>query len=158
MSKEIERKFLVVGDFKIHATKAIQIRQSYICTQPKHNVRIRITNDKGFVTIKGKSNGTGISRFEWEYEISLKDANELLELCEPTIINKTRYIVPSENHFFEIDEFHDANEGLIIAEIELTSEDEQFYRPDWLGKEVTGENKYYNSMLSKNPYTCWNDK
>ena len=131
-------------------------RQGFLNTDPYRTVRVRISGEKGFLTVKGISSDSGTSRFEWEKEISLTDAEALLLLCEPTVIKKTRHIVPISNDlFFEVDEFHNHNEGLIIAEIELPHEDAAFDKPVWLGKEVTGDVRYYNSMLSKKPYCKW---
>ena len=152
---EIERKFLVVGEFKSLAAKSIRIIQGYLCSVPERTVRIRIRGDKGFITIKGIGNDSGASRFEWEKEIPASEAEELLTICAPGVINKTRYLVPAGKHTFEIDEFYGDNEGLIVAEVELTSENEAFEKPAFLGQEVTGDVKYYNSMLMKNPYTKW---
>ena len=153
MAQEIERKFLVKGDFKPFVTKSIRITQGYLCSDPERTVRVRIKENKGYITVKGKSNTSGTSRFEWEKEISVEEAKDLLKICEPGIIDKTRYIIPAENGlFFEIDEFYGDNEGLIIAEIELPSENFNFKKPEWLGKEVTGDIKYYNSSLSKKPF------
>lgn len=154
--QEIERKFLVTSEaFKNEAHKRILIWQGFLNTHPERTVRVRIQGNDGFITIKGKSNETGLSRFEWEKQISLAEAEALLHLCEPGIIEKTRYEISSDNHTFEVDEFTAENEGLIIAEIELESENEPFSKPDWLGKEVTGDVKYYNSQLSKNPFKNW---
>ena len=139
---EIERKFLVKGEFKTRASKKTLIRQGYLSSVPERTVRVRLTGDKGFITVKGPGNATGISRFEWEKEILGNEAEELLKICEPGIINKTRFLVKSGGHTFEIDEFYGDNEGLIIAELELNSEDEVFSKPEWLGKEVTGDKKY----------------
>lgn len=156
MALEIERKFLVKSDaFKIEATTSTRIVQGFLNTHPERTVRIRIDGDFGYLTIKGKSNTTGTSRFEWEKEITPKEAEELIPLCEPKVLEKTRYKIPIGNHFFEVDEFHGENEGLVIAEIELKHEQEIFELPDWLGKEVTGEIKYYNSQLSKQPFNTW---
>ncbi len=156
MAQEIERKFLVKGDFKPFATKKIRIIQGYLSSVPERTVRVRIKGDKGFLTIKGIGNKSGASRFEWEKEISVDDAKALLEICEPGIIDKTRYIVPEKSGLkFEVDEFYGDNEGLVLAEIELPSEDYQFEKPEWLGEEVTGDPRYYNSMLMKNPYKNW---
>lgn len=153
---EIERKFLVEGDFKTEAYNHERICQGYIVTNSNgRSVRIRIRGGKGYITIKGAGNESGISRFEWEKEIPLAEAEQLLTLCDPGVIDKTRYLVKVGKHLFEVDEFHDQNEGLIIAEIELQSEDEPFDKPDWLGKEVTGEERYYNAYLSKYPYSKW---
>lgn len=153
---EIERKFLVTSDaFKQAAFKQTRIVQGFLNTHPERTVRVRIKVGQGFLTVKGISNASGIIRTEWETEISEKDAELLLKLCEPEIINKTRYEIKSKNHIFEVDVFSGENEGLIIAEVELTSEDEVFEKPSWLGKEVTGELKYYNSQLSLNPFKNW---
>ena len=156
MSLEIERKFLVENeDFKIEAYQKKLLKQGYLNSDKIRTVRVRIADDKGFITIKGKSNSTGTTRFEWEKEIDLLEAEQLLLLCEPSVIDKTRFYVKSENHIFEVDEFYRDNQGLIVAEIELNSENEQFKKPSWLGKEVTGNIKYYNSSLSKNPFKNW---
>ncbi len=156
MSVEIEKKFLVKGDFKQYAVNSFRISQGYLSSVPQRTVRIRIKNSEAFITIKGKSNTSGISRFEWEKKIDAADAAELLQLCEPAIIEKTRFIVPANDElFFEVDEFYDKNKGLIMAEIELPTEDFPFKKPGWLGKEVTGDARYYNSALSKHPFTEW---
>ncbi|MCB0459962.1 MAG: CYTH domain-containing protein [Flavobacteriaceae bacterium] len=156
MSQEIERKFLVKNDtFKKESFKATKIVQGFLSTVPERTVRIRIKGDKGFITVKGIGNESGTSRFEWEKEISVDDASNLLKISEPGVIDKTRYEVKSGGHTFEIDEFYGENEGLIVAEVELSSEDEKFVKPDWLGDEVTGQVKYYNSMLMKNPFKNW---
>lgn len=152
---EIERKFLVSGDFSSEVTASQRIVQGYICSQPGRTVRVRIRGEKGFLTIKGPSDDKGLSRYEFETEISLSDAEALIKLCEPGMIDKVRCLVPRGQHVWEVDVFHGANEGLILAEIELTSEEEPFERPDWIGKEVSGDRRYYNSMLTKNPYTKW---
>lgn len=153
---EIERKFLVTSEaFKKEAFAQNRIAQGYLSSIPERNVRVRIKGDKGFLTIKGASNESGLSRFEWEKEISVDEAQELLKLCEKGIIDKTRFEVKIGNHIFEVDEFYGENEGLIIAEIELQSETESFEKPIWLGKEVTNDNRYYNSFLSKNPFVSW---
>lgn len=154
--QEIERKFLVTSEaFKSDAHKRTRIVQGFLNTHPQRTVRVRIQGNDGFITIKGKSNKSGLSRFEWEKQISQAEAEELLHLCEPGIIEKTRYEISSDNHTFEVDDFMAENEGLIIAEIELGSENEPFSKPEWLGKEVTGDVKYYNSNLSKNPFKSW---
>jgi adenylate cyclase len=156
MNIEIERKFLVKGDYKKFAIKSYKIAQGFLSSAPERTVRIRIKDASGFITVKGISNQTGASRFEWEKEITLKEAEELLAICEPSIIEKIRYIIPTnDNLFFEVDEFVSENAGLLIAEIELPNEHFIFEKPKWLGKEVTGELKYYNSVLSKNPYSNW---
>jgi adenylate cyclase len=156
MILEIERKFLVKGEFKKFAIKSYKIAQGFLSTVPERTVRVRIKDNKGFITVKGLSNKSGTTRFEWEKEISLKEAENLLAICEPTLIEKVRHIIPTTNKlYFEVDEFLGENKGLLIAEIELPSEDVQFNKPNWLGKEVTGEIKYYNSMLAKNPFKKW---
>ncbi len=156
MPQETERKFLISSeDYKSEAKKKERIIQAYLCKAAERTVRIRIKNRKGYITIKGKSNESGLSRYEWEKEIPVSEAEELLQLCEPVIIDKTRYEIPYESHVFEVDEFHGENEGLVIAEIELESESENFKRPHWLGEEVTNIKKYYNSQLSKTPYRLW---
>ncbi|UBZ08030.1 CYTH domain-containing protein [Salegentibacter mishustinae] len=154
--QEIERKFLVVSeDFKNEAFKNSRIKQGFLNTHPERTVRLRITGDKAFITIKGKSSKNGLSRFEWEKEIDIDEAEALFELCEPGIIEKTRYLVKAGDFVFEIDEFYGENEGLKVAEIELNKETDTFEKPQWLGTEVTGEIKYYNSQLSKNPFKNW---
>ncbi len=155
MAKEIERKFLVKGDFKNHAIKETRIVQGYLSSIPERTVRVRVKGNKGFITIKGIGNTTGASRYEWEKEIPVNEVEELLKICEPGVIDKTRYLVKVGSHTFEVDEFYGENKGLILAELELASEAESFTKPEWLGKEVTGDTKYYNSMLMKNPYTKW---
>ena len=155
MATEIERKFLVTGDFSRHVISAQRIVQGYICSQPGRTVRVRIRGEEGFLTIKGASDEKGLSRYEFEQKIPLADAEELLKLCEPGAIDKMRNLVPAGKHTWEIDVFHGENEGLILAEIELASEDEPFERPDWIGQEVSGDRRYYNSMLTKHPYKQW---
>jgi adenylate cyclase len=153
---EIERKFLVLNDdFKTLASHKHQIAQGYLNSHSERTVRIRIKGESGFLTIKGKGNKTGTTRFEWETEISLLEARPLLALCEENIITKTRYEVPFAKHIIEVDVFSGGNEGLVIAEIELTDENEHFEKPNWLGKEVTADKRYYNSYLSKNPFKKW---
>ena len=155
MALEIERKFLVAEGFKPSATIFFRIRQGYLNSSPERTVRVRIKGDKGYLTIKGLSSESGAIRYEWEKEIPVSEAAELLRLCEPGIIDKTRYLIEADSHTFEVDEFHGDNEGLIIAEIELSSESETFTKPAWLGAEVTGDARYYNSMLMKHPYKNW---
>ncbi|WP_295833676.1 CYTH domain-containing protein [uncultured Winogradskyella sp.] len=153
---EIERKFLVKSEaFKDQAFNSYDIRQGFLNSAPERTVRIRLKNDKGLLTIKGKSSADGLSRFEWEKEIPKTDAEALLLLCENGIIDKTRYEVKVENHTFEVDEFYGDNQGLIIAEVELNSKTDTFEKPDWLDEEVTGDIKYYNSNLSKLPFKNW---
>ena len=155
MGIEIERKFLVAGDFKQAAGNAVRITQGYLSSVPERIVRVRVKGEKGFITVKGIGNDSGASRFEWEKEIPVEEVKELLKICEPGVIDKTRYLVDCGAHTFEVDEFYGDNEGLVVAEVELSDENEEFCRPDWLGEEVTGDKKYYNSMLMKNPYKNW---
>ena len=155
MAQEIERKFLVKGDFKPFVTKETRIIQGYLSSVPERTVRVRTKGEKGFLTIKGIGNESGASRFEWETEIPTDEAKSLLAICEPGVIDKTRFLVTVGKHTYEVDEFYGENDGLTVAEIELESEDEAFDRPEWLGEEVTGDVKYYNSMLMKNPYKNW---
>lgn len=153
---EIERKFLVSSDaFKTEAFKENTIAQGYLSSVPERTVRVRIKGDKGFLTIKGISSASGLSRFEWEKEIPVEDAKKLLLLCEKGVIDKTRFEVKVGNHIFEVDEFHGENKGLTVAEVELQSETETFEKPDWLGEEVTNDNRYYNAYLSNHPFTGW---
>lgn len=155
-NQEIERKFLVKGSFKPFATKQTKIVQGFLSTVPERTVRVRIKDTQGFLTIKGIGNASGASRYEFEKEISVQDAQDLMGICEPGVIDKTRFIVPTDNGLvFEVDEFYGENEGLTVAEIELSSEDTSFTKPEWLGEEVTGDVKYFNSMLMKNPYKNW---
>lgn len=153
---EIERKFLVQSDaYKTEATTYKRITQGYLSSNPERTVRVRIKAEKAYITIKGKSNESGLSRFEWEKEITVVEAEQLLLLCEKGIINKTRFEIKYGEHIFEVDEFYDDNAGLVIAEIELSSEEEIFIKPDWLAVEVTNDNRYYNSYLSQIPFTTW---
>ncbi|GAB6008711.1 CYTH domain-containing protein [Dysgonomonas reticulitermitis] len=155
MGLEIERKFLVKGDFKQYAYKKEVIVQGYLSSIPERTVRVRIKGEKAYLTIKGISNASGLSRYEWEKEIPLHDARELIDICEPGIIDKVRHYIKNDNYTFEVDEFHGDNEGLVMAEIELSDEADIFEKPDWLGDEVTGDERYYNSYLSQKPYTKW---
>lgn len=156
MALEIERKFLVVDDsFKIESYESAHIVQGYICREPGKSVRIRISDNRGYITIKGKSSDNGLSRFEWEKEISLNDANELIKLCPGGVIDKIRYKVKSGDHIFEIDEFFGDNIGLVLAEVELRSINDVVIMPHFIGKEVTGDIRYYNSNLLNNPYITW---
>lgn len=156
MAQEIERKFLVNSDtFKAEAFRQTHIIQGYLSSVPERTVRVRIKNSKGYITIKGAANESGTSRYEWEKEIPENEAQELLKICEPGVIDKTRYEVKSGRFIFEVDEFYEENRGLVVAEIELQNEDDRFEKPLWLGKEVTGDSKYYNSMLMKNPFSKW---
>lgn len=155
MGQEIERKFLVKGEYKSFVKKSMRIVQGYLSSVPERTVRVRMKGEKGYLTIKGIGSESGASRFEWEIEINKEDVDNLLKICEPGIIDKTRNIVDAGKHIFEVDEFYGENEGLTLAEIELTSEEEEFEKPDWLGEEVTGDAKYYNAMLMKHPYSKW---
>jgi adenylate cyclase len=155
MAQEIERKFLVKGDFKKDTFKQTRIIQGYLSSVPERTVRVRVKGDKGFLTIKGIGNASGASRFEWEREIPLNEAESLLQLCEPGVIDKTRYLVKSGEFIFEVDEFYGENQGLVVAEIELKNENDVFAKPEWVGEEVTGDARYYNSMLMKQPFTKW---
>lgn len=146
---------MVNGDFKSDAFKATRITQGYLSSVPERTVRVRVKGDKGYITIKGIGNASGASRFEWEKEIPVEDVKALLEICEPGVIDKTRYLVKAGEHTYEVDEFYGDNEGLTVAEVELSDENEAFDKPSWLGEEVTGDAKYYNSMLMKNPYKNW---
>ena len=152
---EIERKFLVRGEFMSHVSQEHRIRQGYIVASAGKTVRVRTRGDKGFLTIKGPSGKNGFSRFEWEKEISFTDAEQLLKLCEKNIIDKTRYEVEFDGKTFEVDVLHGVNEGLVLAELELQTEDEPYSAPEWLGREVTGDMRYYNSYLSKYPFSEW---
>ena len=155
MSQEIERKFLVKGEYKSKAYEQSRIVQGYISSARGRTVRVRIRDGKGYLTIKGASNASGTSRYEWEKKLPLSEAEELMKLCEPGVNHKTRYLVRSGRHTFEVDEFYGENEGLVVAEVELASEDEAFEKPDFIGREVTGDVRYYNSQLMKRPYTTW---
>jgi adenylate cyclase len=153
---EIERKFLVTSDiFKEEAFAKNHIAQGYLNSNPERTVRVRIKGDKGFLTIKGKGNASGMSRFEWEKEIPVEEAKQLLNLCENGVIDKTRFEVKVGKHVFEVDEFYGDNQGLVMAEIELGSEAESFEKPMWLGMEVTNDERFYNAYLSQNPYMGW---
>ena len=156
--QEIERKFLVKGkDFKRSASAVVPILQGYLSSVPERSVRVRLRGEKAFLTVKGRASRDGVSRFEWEKEIAPYEAEELIKLCEPGVVEKLRYLVPAGKHTYEVDEFHGDNEGLVVAEIELSAADENFIKPDWLGTEVTGDIRYYNSSLIKNPYKNWRD-
>ena len=153
---EIERKFLVKSDaFKKQAKAQTKIIQGFLNTDPERTVRVRIKGNKGYLTVKGKGNVTGTTRFEWEKEISRGEATSLIDLCEPGVLEKIRFEVAVGKHIFEVDEFLGENMGLVMAEVELQEENEVFKKPNWLGDEVTGQTKYYNSQLSKNPFKKW---
>jgi CYTH domain-containing protein len=153
MPVEIERKFRVKGDFRKDVVRSRLIRQGYLSSHPERTVRIRISGERGWLTIKGMGDAKGLSRQEFEQEIALGDAEELFRLCEPGAIEKERHWVAAGGHIWEVDVFHGANEGLVLAEIELSSGEESFALPDWVGEEVTGDGRYYNAMLAKHPYT-----
>lgn len=153
MGIEIERKYLVAGDgWKLG--EPLHLRQGYLNTDKSRTVRVRTVGADAYLTIKGITNG--ISRAEFEYPIPLQDAQELLQLCSGAIVEKLRYVVPIDNLVWEIDEFYGDNEGLLIAEVELSSESQSFTLPEWVGKEVSGDARYYNSMLAQAPYSSWN--
>ena len=162
---EIERKFLVRNrDYERQAFSSSRIQQGYICSGRGRTVRVRIRGDRGYLTINGPSDAAGLSRYEFEKEISLEEARNLMALCErseesgkPLMIDKTRYLVKSGSHTFEVDEFHGDNDGLVMAEVELGSEDEPFEKPDFIGQEVTGDRRYYNAHLTKHPFSTWDE-
>jgi CYTH domain-containing protein len=149
MATETERKFLVKSEFRHLAVREIKIIQSYLSIDSGKTIRLRIADDKAFLTVKSRPQKNSITRNEWEVEIKVRDAEEMMQICLPGRIVKTRYLVPAGKHTFEIDVFHEKNEGLVIAEIELAFDDEQFEKPSWLGEEVTGNPRYYNANLIK---------
>ena len=157
MPLEIEHKFLVRGEYKTLASSSTHIMQGYICSGKGRTVRVRVRDDKGYLTIKGPSLDGGLSRYEFEKEITLDEAKRLMSLCEPGIIDKRRYRVPFKGHVFEVDEFYGDNEGLTMAEVELSSVDESFEKPDFIGRDVTGDRRFYNSSLRVNPFKDWKD-
>lgn len=159
MHIETERKFLVTGDYKDQAYDATHICQGYIASGGGRTVRVRIRGDKGYLTIKGPSRQAGLSRYEFEQEIAIADARDLMAICEPGIIDKTRYLVksPDGRHIWEVDEFHGDNEGLVMAEVELASEDEPYTKPSFVGREVTGDRRFYNSHMRSYPFKMWRD-
>lgn len=153
---EIERKFAVKStNFLANAKESYKITQGYLNTDKNRTVRVRIKGNKGFITVKGISSADGLSRFEWEKEIDIKDAEALLLLCEDFVIDKTRYIIPFDAVVFEVDVFEGANKGLVVAEVELESTEQQFEKPEWLGEELTGDERFYNAYLSNVPFTSW---
>jgi CYTH domain-containing protein len=153
---EIERKFLVKNnDYKRQATSSSRICQGYICSNRGRTVRVRIRDSRGYLTIKGPSGNDGLARYEFEKEITLDEAQHLMDICEPGKIDKTRYLVPCGKHTFEVDEFYGENQGLVMAEVELGAEDEHYEKPDFIGEEVTGDKRYYNSYLRANPFSKW---
>ena len=154
--REIERKFLVTGeDFREEATSSSRVVQGYLSSVPERVVRVRLRDGRGYLTVKGGSTADGLSRIEWEREIPAADAELLLRLCEPGVIDKTRHLVPLGAHVVEVDVFHGDNAGLVLAEIELRSETDAVALPPWLGREVTGDERYYNAYLSRHPYRTW---
>jgi CYTH domain-containing protein len=154
--QEVERKFLVLNDdYRKEAYSTIKIIQGFLNTDPYRTVRVRLAGDQAKITIKGITSNNGTTRFEWEKNIPFSDAESLLQLCEPNLIEKKRYLVKIGNFVFEVDEFLAENEGLVLAEVELESEDQEFTKPNWLGREVTGDVRYYNSLLAKTPYRNW---
>ena len=155
MGLEIERKYWVTGEYKSLATDCSHIVQGYISRQSGRTVRVRLRDHRAWLTIKGPSARDGLTRFEWEREIPLDDARQLLELCEGGTIDKHRYIVPWQGHVVEVDEFHGDNDGLVMAEIELRSADDSVDLPPFLGRELTGDRRFYNSNLLVNPYRLW---
>ena len=157
MPLEIEHKFLVRGEYKTLASSSTHIMQGYICSGKGRTVRVRVRDDKGYLTIKGPSLDGGLSRYEFEKEITLDEAKRLMSLCEPGIIDKRRYLVPFKGHVFEVDEFYGDNEGLTMAEVELSSVDASFEKPDFIGRDVTGDRRFYNSSLRVNPFKDWKD-
>ena len=158
MAIEIERKFLVAGAFESDATGSTRITQGYLAATPERTVRIRRAGDRAFLTIKGPLNAAGTTRSEWEYEIPVADAEAMLLLCASGLIDKTRYAVPYGDQLFEVDRFHGANEGLLLAEVELSDETEVVMLPSWIGAEVTGDPRYHNAMLAQHPYGEWPDR
>lgn len=158
MHIEIERKFLVIGEYKHLAYNVTTIKQGYFATEPGKTVRIRIRGEKAYLTIKGTTDSTGLSRYEFETDIPLDDAEQMLKLCKPGAVIKDRYLVKSGNHIVEVDEFHGDNEGLTIAEIELNAPDEEYEAPDFLGREVTGDPRYYSKYLLTRPYKLWKNE
>lgn len=158
MAQEIERKYLVLDDsFKHEAFSKSHIMQGYICSERGRTVRVRIRDSRAYITIKGPSTDNGLTRYEFEQEIPLVDAEQLMQLCEPGIIDKTRWLVKSGDHTFEVDEFHGENDGLIVAEVELRDATDVVEIPHFIGKEVTGDRRYYNSQLRQHPFKLWYD-
>lgn len=158
MALEIERKFIVTGEYKSMSYSHSNIEQGYFDTAPGRTVRVRIRDEKAFLTIKGPSNADGMTRYEFETEVPIEDGRQLMELCRPGRIKKTRWLVKSGKHTVEVDEFFGDNEGLVMAEIELASEDEAFEKPGFLGKEVTGDRRFYNNRLMRCPYILWRNQ
>lgn len=161
MGIETERKFLVDGDFLSSFTSVNRITQGYLSRDPERTVRIRLneTDTKAFITIKGKSTPDGLSRYEWEYEVPYREGQQMLNICGSNVLSKVRYIVPVNgsvyNYSYEVDVFLGMNQGLVVAEVEFNAGDPYVVVPDWVGQEVTGDPRYYNSQLIDNPYTKW---
>jgi adenylate cyclase len=155
MALEIERKFLVKGDYKPLSVKSQRIVQGYLSRQPERTVRVRIAGNQAFLTIKGVGDRSGLKRREWEFEIPTSEAEELIEICESGVIDKVRHYVPCGEFVFEVDEFRGENCGLVVAEVELPDVDCCVELPEWIGDEVTGQNRYYNSSLAETPYSKW---
>lgn len=153
MAEEIERKFLVVGDSWRDPEAGLSCRQGYLTTHPERVVRVRAMGGRAYLTIKGS--GAGITRPEFEYEIPLGDAEQLFDLCEQPLIEKTRFKIPHEGLVWEVDVFHGANEGLVVAECELEAEDQEIVKPAWVGEEVTADPRYYNARLAGHPFRDW---
>ena len=158
MGYEIERKFLVKGDFKSQSFQQFRIKQGYLALSGVNVIRVRVKGDKAYLTVKTAHEEGTIRRHEWEYEIPVDDAEEMFKLCEDAIVDKTRYLIKHGSHVFEVDEFYGENQGLLIAEVELEDENEAYEKPDWLGEEVTGNVRYYNSFLSIHPFSGWSDE
>ncbi len=156
MAKEIERKFLVTSKAWKKSAKKMRIVQGYLSRDPDRTVRVRISGTKAFMTVKGRTKG--VSRTEIEFPMPIKEARELMKLCLPTVIEKTRHLVKHEGMTWEVDEFHGANKGLVIAELELPHERAKFEKPDWLGREVSREKRYANACLSEHPYRTWTNR
>ena len=155
----MKRKYGVKNtNFLANAKESYKITQGYLNSDKNRTVRVRIKGTKGYITVKGLSSNNGLSRFEWEKEILFQDATALLLLCEDFVIDKTRYIVPFKDVVFEVDVFEGANKGLILAEVELKTTDQEIELPDWIGDEYTGIERYYNSYLSNCPFTDWNNR
>lgn len=158
MGIETERKFLVTGDFLSKFTTANRITQGYLCRDPARTVRIRVNDSlkTAYITVKGLSSPDGMSRDEWEYEIPHVDGIAMLKICGDEILSKVRYLVPTDGCYnYEVDVFLGMNQGLVVAEVEFVAGDLNVFVPDWVGEEVTGDNRYYNSQLIDNPYTKW---
>lgn len=154
MGQEIERKFLIDGDEWLEEASGTQYRQGFLSTDPERTVRIRVAGNAGSLTIKGKT--VGATRTEFEYPIPVEEANRVLDtLCKRPLIEKIRYRVPHGGHVWEVDVFQGENEGLVVAEVELRTEDEPFERPGWLGEEVTDDPRYFNANLVDSPYRTW---